>query len=885
VAADRKPGADATWTSAPHTVGDGRVLDDDVSQVGRYVIERPLGAGGMGAVYAARDPVLGRRVALKLIASGASARAAARLVREAQAMARVSDPNVVPVFDAGVDGGRVYIAMELVDGVTLDVWLHEAPRAPRAIVDAFAAAGRGLAAAHRAGLAHRDFKPENVMVGRDGRIRVVDFGLARAPGVATPDPTAVSAETLPADGSITVSDDVPSALSPEVALTATGAVLGTPRYMSPEQWRGEPGDARSDQFSFCVALARALVGAHPFEDRTSALLRESVINGRLKPIPSSVSAPLRAVLRQGMALDPALRLPSMDAVVGALAPARGRRRRIAAAAAAVAVAAGVAVAIGAGNRPRLPSVTAPAAAAAAPAAPLRVRRVTSRGDIKQAAMSPAGDAIALISGDSLIVRGFDAGAEERVLLESGVLPHAVAWSPDGRTVAVTTGDDIRTRWLTLVDATTGAWRTLRGGVGAGFALTSPTEIVGFYFGSNDLTFYDLGHDLKRTRTCTVPGNPTWLHSVRRQPTTGDLFVEAIFRDGTRGFLRTDAGCHAFRTVARGPDVRSLALLPGADRVIVHSRSGDDAQVQELAGDGTALGPARTIDGDVRYLAGVRPDGSIVHVNGNDEWRLSSLAADGTATEIGVGTVSSWFALSPDRAWVAHVEWEDRGGSLRVQALDRLRQRTRPILRGVHSASWSLDGKELAVIVEAEGRYTLALVDPHGAAAPRPVATWDEPVADAVWIDDHRIAVRPQNNQSYRWVDIRTHAQGTLIDPASGWTFSLVRSPDGTLAFYWNRRHDGPSLWTMRPGAAPIRLAAAPPGEAGLAWTADGRAVLSYSSDTGALRRIDVATGRLEERPHIPVPAGMQLVDVIPAGDRLIVQVWRPSADVYLSAAQ
>lgn len=295
----------------------------------RYAIERLLGTGGMGAVFAAHDRVLGRAVALKVIRGPSDPADDERLVREARAMAKLSHPNVIPVFDVGIAAsGPVYVAMELVDGVTLDRWLRERARDPAEIVAAFVAAARGLDAAHAAGLVHRDFKPENVIVGADGRVRVLDFGLARAAGAA------------PGDG-----DGAGTEVPVERTLTQTGAVAGTPSYMSPEQWRGEPTDARTDQFSLCVALAAALGGAHPFDDSSPAASRAAVLSGALRLAPAIPSA-IEPVLRRGLASCRDDRFATMDELIAALPPPAASRRRwwLAAPALAIVVAA-VSVAI------------------------------------------------------------------------------------------------------------------------------------------------------------------------------------------------------------------------------------------------------------------------------------------------------------------------------------------------------------------------------------------------------------------------------------------------------------------------------------------------------------------------------------------------------------
>ena len=290
--------------------GDAPLAPGD--QVGRYVVLDRLGAGGMGQVHIARDPDLDRRVALKLVrdrkGEPGGSEAQARLLREAQAMARLAHPNVVAIHDVGTLGDRVFMAMELVEGVTLGEWLT-APREAAAILAVFVQAGRGLAAAHDAGIVHRDFKPANVLVGDDGRVRVTDFGLARA----RRDPDMVA--------------DLARAATLAGPSTATGAVLGTPLYMAPEQHRGDAIDARTDQFAFCVALYEALHRQRPFRGATADELAAEVLAGNLVPPPASTRVPDRAsrAVARGLAVDPADRHPTMDALLDQLAPAPRRR--------------------------------------------------------------------------------------------------------------------------------------------------------------------------------------------------------------------------------------------------------------------------------------------------------------------------------------------------------------------------------------------------------------------------------------------------------------------------------------------------------------------------------------------------------------------------------
>ncbi len=311
--------------------------------LGRFVVLGCVGRGAMGEVYAAYDPELDRKIAIKLVRadrSGDAAENRKRLMREAQATAKVSHPNVVVVYDAGTSGDRVFIAMEFLEGHTLRYWLQERSRSWREILDTFEAAGRGLAAAHERDLVHRDFKPDNVMVAANGQVRVMDFGLARVTVDATVSPPwggPASTATADLDSTAVVkpgrSSPPPStslASSPmlELKLTQTGAMLGTPAYMSPEQFEGRSADARSDQFSFCVALWEALYGERPFAGATFGELCQNVAMGKLTPAPagSPVPAWVRSALTRGMCTASEDRHPSMAALLAELdrRPGAGR---------------------------------------------------------------------------------------------------------------------------------------------------------------------------------------------------------------------------------------------------------------------------------------------------------------------------------------------------------------------------------------------------------------------------------------------------------------------------------------------------------------------------------------------------------------------------------
>ena len=339
--------------------------------IGRYVVLGLVGRGGMGEVYAAYDPELDRKVAVKLLrvkpGNGVSLNEGRqRTLREAQAIARLSHPNVVVVYDVGTFRDQVFIAMEFVEGNTVTYWLAAQSRSWQEVLRVFRAAGRGLTAAHEKGLVHRDFKPDNVMVGRDGEVRVMDFGLARQvtdkPALERTPPTRSMPVAIAEHGPGAVPDDQmttillngpptgpptpaggidsqpsqPSSGMFELQLTRTGAMMGTPAYMAPEQFLGTATDARTDQFSFCVALYEALYGERPFSGNTMFALTTAVVQGQVKEAPQSSKVPLwvRKVLLRGLRAEAGERYPSMHDLIEALGknPNAARMRFLAVAA-------------------------------------------------------------------------------------------------------------------------------------------------------------------------------------------------------------------------------------------------------------------------------------------------------------------------------------------------------------------------------------------------------------------------------------------------------------------------------------------------------------------------------------------------------------------------
>ncbi|MEM6992074.1 MAG: serine/threonine-protein kinase, partial [Myxococcota bacterium] len=368
-------------------------------RIGRYTVLERIGTGGMGVVYSAFDNELDRKVAVKLVRRQGNT-AQSRMIREAKSLARLSHPNVVQVHDVGEWQGHMFIAMELVVGATLSQWLTEAPRAVAEITELLAGAGNGLVAAHAAGITHRDFKPDNILVGADGRARVVDFGVART------------------DAGADAGQPLAGAIQTE--LTVTGTAVGTPAYMAPEQLTGAALDSRVDQFAFAIVLYEAVTGQRPFAADDITMLRKEVCSGNMRPFPRRADIPgrVRIVIERALSPSPDDRYPSMEALLSELRPSRrpGYRGLLGAAAAIVAVSA-------------LSYGLVEDATSGAQAADTERRREASRADTAERALAERQDRLTV--EEARVRLGDDTAAAVAKLAELS----PSGWTRDARAVA------------------------------------------------------------------------------------------------------------------------------------------------------------------------------------------------------------------------------------------------------------------------------------------------------------------------------------------------------------------------------------------------------------------------------------------------------------------
>jgi hypothetical protein len=852
--------------------------------LGRYVIRRKLGSGGMALVYLADDPALQRELAIKVIRPRLRGDAARdRLLREAKAMARLEHPNVVQVFDVGTTGDDVYLVMPYLAGGTLGDWLAAGPRPWKAVLARFIAAGRGLAAAHAKGLVHRDFKPDNVLIGKDGEVRVADFGLAHVDAEPTPDPSRPDPAAPP-------------------HLTRTGALLGTPLYMAPEQLSGQPVSPRSDQFSFCVALWEGLHGERPFRPEPEphrgspgrsgirlsagrslggpgsdvARLLGAIARG---PAPPSARGPrvphwLRGLLARGLRADPDARWRSLDHMLDRLVARMNWPRRTAAVLGAVAAAAALIAAFAASGREREPERRAIAAPAAGEQRAYRTSRITARGRVSEAALSPDGAALAWVVQADVIVQSTappdPAGAHPRVLLRDAARA-TLAFSPDGKRLAVTNPPG-RTRVVdvasgeVLVDAEVGE------------------PLLGFA-GPDAIVYSDHGSTLTRrllaspteSRECALPRYVRAVADLAAAP-DGEVLLLIDRPDDSRALMRVGAGCEDPRLLRVDSWGKAVAAGPTAFHAL--RRSAGEVSLVSLDRDG-AVTEVRGLDSDVADLAGVAPDGRAFFVRTEYEWRLVEVGEAG-ATELANGVQPAELAVSPDGASIAWVEDGDDRRALRVAPVQRMADRPPPIAVGVMTVAWSTGGNRLAAIIDDGGRRELVVMNQAGAIQGRHAVAGVDPDDWMAWLDGDSIVATALDHRNLLRIDISSGAMRPLLEER-GDVADPQTSPERGLLFNWDRDDPGAAgVWLRAPGGQLTHLREDADRSMHAAWSADG-AILLYDRWSGEVWRLASPGGDPVRIAPVPLAGNEWMPALWPRGrDRVLAHLVRQSSDLHIS---
>jgi serine/threonine protein kinase len=834
--------------------------------VGRYQLGEVLGAGAMGVVYRAHDPDLERVVAIKLVRTGAVS-SGTRLLREAQAMARLRHPNVVPIFDVGPAEDAVFVVMPLIEGSTLRRWLQDGAHTFHEILDRFCAAGRGLAAAHAAGLVHRDFKPDNVLLGRDGETQVSDFGLAC---LANEEVTPVSSASTLASG----------------ALTQTGDILGTPPYMAPEQLHGRPSDARADQFSFCVALWEGIYGARPFADPPSDTdnpLRARLLAIAAGPVPPAPQrdrpAWIAPVLARGLATDPDHRWPTMDALLDAIAAQRTPRRwpwRLAIAI----VAAVLTLAIALWSRFSLPAPSS-----------LGLVQLTRYDNLANAAISPDGTKLAIVAGDSLVLRGIEDGAEERVLVEHGISDWSLSWSPDSKHLLVDiipeVVDTIQTE---LVDVDRGPQYKLPS---IGFSsFLSNDEVAVTSYRQRSIKIFPLGEHAAPVAECEVPGNYTFIWSLAGMPDGTMIVNTRTAETNTLVIIGRDCRVRAKFPSANDKETIAGVALSDAGTVVTLVPKDGHGEILELSLDGTVLS-RRQVSGEFERVIGRRHGADYVLAL-DLRTHLDRVPITSSRHELSVHGLAT-FSIAPNDGMLAWIELGGKfrprvpnhgaTGPLRLSTLQGLARRGNPLLNNAVSVGWSLDGQWLAVLVDNDDGAAIEIIDRTGSPTRRwrrPELRNFDPTAHPVWLGDHRIATRTADLTTYRWYDLETGAQGDLTDRTHGSVYWLTRSPrDGTLAM-WRIGKAGAinahteHLWLVPPGreATPLHVEDATRYHLLPSWSPSGE-LLVRALETGVVSQVDLATGELTKVAQLPPmflgTSNDEHLLPLPGGDLLAVE--------------
>ncbi len=826
--------------------------------VARYRIEGLLGRGGMGVVYRARDPDLDRVLAIKLVRS--RHRGGDRMLREAQAMARLDHPNVAPVFDVGMRGEQVFLVMPFLAGGTLGDWCRKRARPWRDVVVRYLAAGRGLEAAHKDGIVHRDFKPENVMIGKKGEVQVVDFGLARADADSADD------DVAPHGGQLAVQ------------LTRAGDLLGTPAYMAPEQLDGKVVDARADQFSFCVSLHEGLYGVRPFEMPAGgglAALRDSLRTPVRPPAPGrAVPRWLRDALVRGLRLDPGERWPSMTALLAELE--RGLRRRMPALAGrtGVVIGAGVAIAALAGgaiwfvsSRDRGRSgAAAPRSGTGSPdvatdtGAPFTPRQLTFRGDLGLSALSPDGTQVAAIAGDDLVLVSTAVDGALRTLLPAAGEVVTLSWSADGRRLLLTSTVDVERSLLRIVDVATGAVERLERAAWREATFSGPREVASITGTARTVRITPLDEDVPSTR-CPVPGEYEFLRDITAAG--GALFVGLLHRDQTMSLVRTDRSCTAPRLVLDHVPDRGVVVDADGSHAgqLVGTNRGRVLERHPIEGGATVR--SRIVPSDVNEIVGRMPDDRLLGLTSRSAWRLERL---GTSTPMAVGSSDTQLRLSPDRTQVALVDSRgDEDRALRVVPLASLEARPAPLATGVVGASWSPDGARLAVALARGEHVELVVIELATATRTALPVTDASQYSDPTWLDNQRVAYLRADHTTFAWIDRESRQVGITFDPSLGWTFGLAVSPaDGTLAVHWEQQTRN-GVFLVPPGGQPTLVA--PGGVAiNLAWAPDGQALWIYDAKRGVVDRHDRTTGKTERVHQVALDRHTFLGELTPLAD-------------------
>jgi serine/threonine protein kinase len=847
----------------------------------RLEVRRVLGSGGMGVVHAAYDPLLEREVAVKVIrVTGATSGARARILREARAIARISHPNVVHVYSADAFDDQVAIVMELVQGQTLRAWLAEKKRTWQEIVAVFVEAGRGLAAAHDAGLVHRDFKPDNVMVRSDGRVCVLDFGLARALETQTADGRIVpltreNARVISAEATVTLEASAAvDHASPEAApsrVTVTGALVGTPLYMAPEQHLGTTTDARADQFAFCVALYRALFGQHPFDDTTYAALVKCVVAGGYRDPPTGSDAPVRLVtpIRRGLSPAPEQRFSSIHDLVAALQ--RATRRTLVSWLAVMAVAVvlvGAALVMGSRTEMSVPL-------GGLRRAPIP-RRLTTSGDINWARVSPDGRWVLLHRAEQLVLVDASGRVPDKVIAQVRIYWCEPSWSFDSRVFAIT-GDESVTLYTTDSSRPPSVVP-----VHGCATFVGHDEVASYYLPRGELRFLDVRSNLQRT--CQVPGTDAWIYGLDAAPDRDRLLITTYDDVAGRQHLWTmTKQCGDVRLVATLPfpnwdhlsQTRSLIARWSSisDEVLTTVRNHSPPSMSLVSVSLSAKRPPAAVltTPGIPYFSLSR-DGTAYFLQGDISRQIWIKKRSGELARLTRGAEGRYLgSLTSDGTGILLVESTVTGRSLRILPLNEGDATTLSVHDGPAlvptMATMSSDGT-IAIIGTQYDVPVLLLRDKQGTVS-APAEAPALGASTASWVGRRLLLNLPGNRNFAVFEDGRRRATDLLKDPSLGFARQAVGAPDGTMvAFSASRRGTGEGIWTVNVVSQQETQVAS--GLWPIGWSADSAYIYAAREyDLSKVFRVPASGGTPELWVELPEIGGAVQLFVTASGDVVV----------------
>jgi serine/threonine protein kinase/WD40 repeat protein len=879
------PGGESVRSSVTRALPERREL-------GHYLLLEELGRGGMGVVYAARDRRLGRKVAIKMLRSEGDAKLARRLIREAKAMAKLAHPNVVTVHEIGEHEGAAFIVMEYVEGQTLRQWLAATPRSVSEILAAFMLAGRGLAAIHEAGLIHRDFKPDNLMIRVTGQVLVMDLGIARDGSPALALATALA--TASPEGL----DDAP------VDLTRDGTLMGSPAYMAAEQFSGAEVTSTTDQFSFCVSLWEALYGERPFAGETMAALIDAVSAGQTRAAKrSEVPVALRSVLERGLQVEPQARFESMTALLAALEAASGSRTRTRAR---LAWGAALVVALGSGfvgvravldppaSTAGLPEPTIPGPELEPDGEPTGHRQISSSGTATKPALSPDGNHVVFLDDAGFVHVDLRSGETKPLAPKvSDVLGTHLANDGSLMFNARMLGE-VGLQRMPSLDA---APVRIPGALEIFCRFTDRDLIASFELDDKHVKLTNASGSL--LAELPIEGEYEWLREVACDPRNNRVAVlhllgatstiKLIDLDGAspRVLFESSVGLSSLVFDETGETLYYLAARDGQTNLEAIGIAVDDklpvTRVVAANLDATAF--SRADSGRVAY-ARTRT----VH---RDIWRIGAASSSLEHAERIVETDAEelLFAVSPDQTQLAYVESRRNLGRLMIRSLTD--GSVREVTRGdrLRYMAWSPDGQTIAFLALYRGQTHVWTVPAAGGMPKvfkRALASDEPPLA---WAPGERILYERPENRNFALLDPITEDERALLGDEVGWPFFPAVSPDGdSVAVLWSR--DPVGLWTIDIEHGTPRLLAT--GEYyPITWSADGRFIYAETPDNSTVKLYRVPAEAAPEGEGSTPPEPWRTVDFGPrrrgscavlSTEELLCGVIETAADIWIAEA-